>query len=115
MRVPGASASALHIKALSFDDQVFVGSFNADPRSIYWNTEIGVLARSESLMQAFNDLVVIGQEPALSYRIELTPESELNWHLERDGNVEILTTEPGSFWRHFNAWLSHTLKLERWL
>ncbi|MGQ7262384.1 phospholipase D-like domain-containing protein [Vreelandella sp. V005] len=115
MRVPGASASALHIKALSFDDQVFVGSFNADPRSIYWNTEIGVLARSDTLTQAFNDLVAIGQEPALSYRIELTPEGELNWHLERDGNVEILTTEPGSFWRHFNAWLSHALKMERWL
>lgn len=115
MRVPGASASALHIKALSFDDQLFVGSFNADPRSIYWNTEIGVLARSESLMQAFNDLVAVGQEPALSYRIELTPEGELNWHLERDGKMEVLTTEPGSFWRHFNAWLSHTLKLERWL
>ncbi|MDQ7733219.1 phospholipase D family protein [Halomonas sp. SpR1] len=115
MRVPGASASALHIKALSFDDQLFVGSFNADPRSIYWNTEIGVLARSDTLMQAFNDLVAVGQEPALSYRIELTPEGELNWHLERDGAMDVLTTEPGGYWRHFNAWLSHTLKLERWL
>lgn len=115
MRVPGASASALHIKALSFDDQLFVGSFNADPRSIYWNTEIGVLARSDTLLQAFNDLVAVGQEPALSYRIELTPEGELNWHLERDGAMDVLTTEPGGFWRHFNAWLSHTLKLERWL
>ncbi|EHJ94094.1 hypothetical protein KUC_1052 [Vreelandella boliviensis LC1] len=115
MRVPGASASALHIKALSFDDQLFVGSFNADPRSIYWNTEIGVLARSDTLMQAFNELVAVGQEPSLSYRVELTPEGDLNWHLERDGEMEVLTTEPGSFWRHFNAWLSHTLKLERWL
>ncbi|WP_231896769.1 MULTISPECIES: phospholipase D family protein [unclassified Halomonas] len=115
MAVPGASASALHIKALSFDDQLFVGSFNADPRSIYWNTEIGVLARSESLMQAFNDLVAIGQEPSLSYRVDLTPERELNWHLERDGEMEVLTAEPGSFWRDFNAWLSHTLKFERWL
>jgi cardiolipin synthase C len=115
MRVPGASASALHIKALSFDDQLFVGSFNADPRSIYWNTEIGVLARSDTLIKAFNDLVAVGQEPALSYRIELTPEGELNWHLERDGAMDVLTTEPGGFWRHFNAWLSHTLKLERWL
>ena len=115
MRVPGASASALHIKALSFDDQLFVGSFNVDPRSIYWNTEIGVLARSESLMQAFNELVEVGQDPSLSYRVELTPEGELNWHLERDEKMEVLTAEPGSFWRHFNAWLSHALKFERWL
>ncbi|CAM3589683.1 MULTISPECIES: phospholipase D-like domain-containing protein [Halomonas] len=115
MRVPGASASALHIKALSFDDQLFVGSFNADPRSIYWNTELGVLARSESLMQAFNELVAVGQEPSLSYRIDLTPDGELSWHLESEGEMEVLTAEPGSAWRHFNAWLSHTLKLERWL
>lgn len=115
MRVPGASASALHIKALSFDDQLFVGSFNADPRSIYWNTEIGVLARSESLMQAFNDLVAIGQDPSLSYRVELTPAGELSWQLERDGEMEVLTTEPGGAWLHFKAWLSHALKLERWL
>ncbi|MCL5427330.1 MAG: phospholipase D family protein [Gammaproteobacteria bacterium] len=115
MRVPGASASALHIKALSFDDQLFVGSFNVDPRSIYWNTEIGVLARSESLMQAFNELVAVGQDPSLSYRVELTPEGELNWHLERDGEMDVLTKEPGSLWLHFNAWLSHTLRLERLL
>ncbi|MCH4812278.1 phospholipase D family protein [Vreelandella neptunia] len=115
MRVPGASASALHIKALRFDDQLFVGSFNVDPRSIYWNTEVGVLARSESLMQAFNELVALGRDPSLSYRVELTPQGELNWHLERDGEMHVLTAEPGSVWRHFNAWLSHTLKFERWL
>lgn len=115
MRVPGASASALHIKALSFDDQLFVGSFNVDPRSIYWNTEIGVLARSDTLMQAFNELVAVGQDPTLSYRLELTPDKELNWHLEREGEMQVLTAEPGSVWRHFNAWLSHTLKFERWL
>ncbi|MGE6608009.1 phospholipase D family protein [Halomonas sp. NPDC076908] len=115
MRVPGASASALHIKALSFDDQLFVGSFNVDPRSIYWNTETGVLARSESLIQAFNELLTAGQDPSLSYQVELTPEGELNWHLERDGKMEVLTSEPGNFWRHFNAWLSYTLRLERLL
>tara|TARA_R110002012_G_scaffold9170_3_gene42109 strand:+ start:8498 stop:10057 length:1560 start_codon:yes stop_codon:yes gene_type:complete len=115
MGVPGASASALHIKALRFDDQLFVGSFNADPRSIYWNTEVGVLLRSDSLMQAFNELVTLGQDPALSYRVVLTPEGALNWHLEREGEKQVLTTEPGSVWRHFNAWLSHTLGLERWL
>lgn len=115
MRVPGASASALHIKALSFDDQLFVGSFNVDPRSIYWNTEIGVLARSDSLMEAFNELVAVGQDPTLSYRLELTPDRELNWHLEREGEMQVLTAEPGSVWRHFNAWISHTLKFERWL
>lgn len=115
MRVPGASASALHIKAISFDDQLFVGSFNVDPRSILWNTEVGVLVRSESLMVAFNDLVDVGREPSLSYQVLLDDQGELNWHFERYGQPVVLTDEPGSLWRHFNAWLSHTLKLERWL
>ncbi|MGO2242457.1 MAG: hypothetical protein ACTH5D_11930 [Halomonas sp.] len=43
------------------------------------------------------------------------PDGELSWHLESEGEMEVLTAEPGSAWRHFNAWLSHTLKLERWL
>ncbi|WP_249978973.1 phospholipase D family protein [Vreelandella olivaria] len=115
MRVPGASASALHIKAISFDDQLFVGSFNVDPRSIFWNTEIGVLVRSESLMAAFDELVEVGQEPSISYQVVLGERGELNWQFEQNGQPEILTDEPGGLWRHFNAWLSHTLRLERWL
>lgn len=115
MRVPGASASALHIKAIRYDDQLFVGSFNADPRSVFWNTEVGVLARSESLLQAFNELVAVGQKPSISYRVVLADNGKLNWQFEREGQLEVLTKEPGSVWRHFNAWLSHTLRLERWL
>lgn len=115
MRVPGASASALHIKAIRFDDQLFIGSFNADPRSVLWNTEIGVLARSRSLMQAFNELVEVGQEPSISYQVVLNSNGELNWQFERDGQLDVLTKEPGGLWRHFNAWISHALRFERWL
>ncbi|UXZ53755.1 phospholipase D family protein [Halomonas sp. 7T] len=115
MRVPGASASALHIKAIRFDDQLFIGSFNADPRSVLWNTEVGVLVSSESLMQAFDELVEIGREPSISYQVVLDDSGRLNWLLERDGQPEVLTDEPGSWWRHLSAWLSHTLRFERWL
>lgn len=115
MRVPGASASALHIKAISFDDQLFVGSFNVDPRSIFWNTEVGVLARSETLMTAFDELVEVGRDPSISYQVILDEQSELNWQFEHNGESEVLAEEPGGWWRHFNAWLSHTFRLERWL
>ncbi len=115
MRVPGASASALHIKAISFDDQLFVGSFNVDPRSVLWNTEVGVLVKSATLMAAFDELVEIGRDPAISYHVVLDDAGRVNWELEHGGEPRLLTEEPGSLWRHFNAWVSHTFRLERWL
>ncbi len=115
MRVPGASASALHIKAIRFDDQLFVGSFNVDPRSIFWNTEVGVLIRSETLMPAFNELVDTGRDPSISYQLALNDDGQLRWRFEREGQPEELSDEPGTMWQRFNAWLSHTLRLERWL
>lgn len=115
MRVPGASASALHIKAISFDNQLFVGSFNVDPRSVLWNTEVGVLVSSDTLMEAFDALLDVGRDPAISYHVVLDESNNLNWELEHRGEPQMLAEEPGSTWRHFNAWLSHTFRLERWL
>ncbi len=112
MRVPGASASALHIKALRFDEQVFIGSFNADPRSVLWNSEVGVLARSEGLVEAFDDVVGIGQAPAISYRVRLDGEDALSWHFEHNEQETVLTEEAGNWWRRLNAWAGHTLRLE---
>lgn len=115
MRVPGASASALHIKALRMDDQVFIGSFNVDPRSILWNSEIGVLVRSEGLQTAFDELVAVGQEPTISYQVLLDDDEELVWHYEHRGEPLAAEKEPGNAWRHLNAWASHTFRLEGWL
>ncbi|MBZ5488601.1 phospholipase D family protein [Halomonas aquamarina] len=115
MRVPGASASALHIKAIRGDDQLFVGSFNVDPRSVLWNSEVGVLVESATLMDAFDELMEIGRDPAISYHVIHDEEGRLTWELEHDGEPRWLTEEPGSLWRHFNAWVSQAFRLERWL
>ena len=43
----GSSSASLHSKAFVFDDkEVFVGSLNLDPRSVYENSEIGLLIKS---------------------------------------------------------------------
>ncbi len=115
MRVPGASASALHIKAILFDDQLFVGSFNVDPRSVLWNTEVGVLMRSASLVEAFDALVSVGQDPAISYQVRLDAQGQLVWQWQQEGQLAVLSEEPGGWWRHFNAWVSRVLRLEKWL
>jgi putative cardiolipin synthase len=68
----GGSDSSLHSKAMTFDRRkVFVGSFNFDPRSVLWNTEVGVLVDSPELTEALRELALQGMQPALSYEAKL--------------------------------------------
>ncbi|MGF6201142.1 phospholipase D family protein [Pseudomonas laurylsulfatiphila] len=109
------SDSSLHSKAMIFDQQKsFIGSFNFDPRSVLWNTEVGVLVDSPELAARVRELALQGMAPALSYQVELE-NGQIVWSTEDDGKMHTLTKEPGSWWRRFNAWLSDTVGLERML
>ena len=109
------SASSLHSKAMIFDRQkAFIGSFNFDPRSVLWNTEVGVLVDSPELAEHVRTLALQGMAPALSYQVRLE-EGRVVWETEDNGQLHTLDREPGSWWRHFNAWISATVGLERML
>ncbi|MCE8002990.1 phospholipase D family protein [Halomonas sp. MCCC 1A11081] len=109
----GSSASALHIKALGIDaDRVFVGSANADPRSVWWNTEVGVLVTSQGLANEFQRLTEIGKSPALSYRVEYDDTGQLVWQTMAQGELVRLMQEPAGFWRHWGAVLGRIAWLE---
>jgi putative cardiolipin synthase len=109
------SDSSLHSKAMIFDQQKsFVGSFNFDPRSVLWNTEVGVLVDSPELAAHVRDLAMQGMAPTLSYEAKLE-DGKVVWVTEDDGKLHTLTREPGSWWRRFNAWMSTTVGLERML
>lgn len=109
----GMSASALHIKALGLDEErVFVGSANADPRSVWWNTEVGVLVESPGLAAQLHGLAEVGKTPTLSYRVGRDETGRLYWETLRDQGPVRLTQEPGGFWRHVGAGLSRWLPLE---
>ncbi|MBD1550048.1 phospholipase D family protein [Pseudomonas typographi] len=111
----GSSDSSLHSKAMVFDRRkVFLGSFNFDPRSVLWNTEVGVLVDSPELAQATRQLALQGMSPALSYQVELQGE-QLTWATEDNGRLHRLTREPGGWWRRLNAWVSQAIGLERLL
>ncbi|MNT47228.1 Cardiolipin synthase C [compost metagenome] len=92
----------------------FIGSFNFDPRSVLWNTEVGVLVDSPELAAHVRDLALQGMAPALSYHVQLKNE-QVVWTTEDDGKMHTMTEEPGSWWRRFNAWLSDIVGLERML
>lgn len=116
----GDSESSLHTKAAILDRQkVFIGSFNFDPRSMLWNTEVGVLVDSKALAEQVRNLTLEGMSPALSYQVHLDTDENgrerIVWWTEEHGKPYRLTREPGGLWRHFNAWISRAIGLERML
>jgi putative cardiolipin synthase len=111
----GSSDSSLHSKAIVFDRRkTFIGSFNFDPRSVLWNTEVGVLVDSPELAEYTRELAVQGMAPALSYQVRLAND-KLVWVTEDNGQLHTLTAEPGGLWRRFNAWISKAVGLEKML
>jgi putative cardiolipin synthase len=111
----GGSDSSLHSKAMIFDRQKsFVGSFNFDPRSVLWNTEVGVLVDSPELAEHLRALALQGMAPALSYEAKLQ-DGQVVWVTEDNQQLHTLSREPGSWWRRINAWLSTRVGLERML
>jgi len=93
----GSSGASLHAKTFAIDGmQIFVGSFNFDPRSAQLNTEIGLVIDSEPLARelerAFRDAV-----PLVAYQLALDPRGDIVWIEARDAGQTPLkyTSEPG--------------------
>ena len=116
----GSSNSSLHSKAIVIDKQKsFVGSFNVDPRSVLWNTEVGVLVDSPRLAAYLRELALQGMKPSVSYEVRLQHDANgatrMVWVGEDDGKEFVLGEEPGSRWRRFNAWFARAIGLEKML
>ncbi|ALE90442.1 phospholipase D-like domain-containing protein [Pseudomonas versuta] len=110
-----SSDSSLHSKAMIFDGQKsFIGSFNFDPRSGLWNTEVGVLVDSPQLAAEARRLALQGMSPALSYEPKLD-QGKIVWVTEDNGRLHTLSHEPGNWWRRLNAWFSKSVGLEKML
>ncbi len=90
----GGSDSSLHTKAMILDKKkVFIGSFNFDPRSVFWNTEVGVLVDSPELAGQVRQLALEGMAPAMSDQARLE-NGEIVWLTEDDGRLQTLRKEP---------------------
>ncbi len=115
----GDSESSLHSKAAIFDRQsVFLGSLNFDPRSVLWNTEVGILVHSPELASEAHQLTLEGAAPAISYEVRLIEtdgRERLIWIAEDHGRRVVLHKEPGGLWRRLNAWIADVIGLERML
>ncbi|WP_348678964.1 phospholipase D family protein [Alcanivorax profundi] len=113
----GRSRASLHTKAMVLDRrEVFVGSFNMDPRSVHLNTEMGYYVVSDSLGQEVATFIEEGLAPANSFRLE-SDKGKLRWGGDGDaGEPALYRHEPGvTVWRRLMAWLLSLLPIERML
>ena len=48
-------------------------------------------------------------------KVSLDAQGQLVWQWQQEGQLAVLSEETGGWWRHFNAWISRVLRLEKWL
>ena len=108
------SSAGLHTKAMVFDRRdVFVGSFNLDPRSSLINTEAGLYVESPELAAMVAQYMDEGVKADRSYRVLLDERSKMYWVTEDGGKPLRYDVDPlSTFWQRFNAGLIRLLPVE---
>lgn len=104
------SSTSLHAKTFAVDDyQVFIGSYNVDPRSANINTEMGVIINDEELAKQLHSAL---SDDLLSqaYEVQLLENGNLQWLTEEDGKKVIYDSEPrvdisDHVWLAIMSWL----------
>lgn len=94
----GAKAT-LHTKAFIVDRrELFIGSFNFDPRSAYINTELGVIIYSSEMAASLEDMVE-GGLPKGAWQVKLDERGRLRWYgIDADGQPLVYDKEPQTSW-----------------
>ena len=107
----GLSRSSLHAKLMALDEkQVFIGSFNFDPRSAYLNTEIGVILNSPPLARAVHHTMDVNLSK-YAYKLVLDANQNINWKIKKhNGDIKIYHKEPKMKW-----WQKAGIKVISWL
>lgn len=104
------SSTSLHAKAFAVDDyQVFIGSYNVDPRSANINTEMGVIINDDQLATQLHD-ALSDDLLTQAYEVKLLDNGNLQWHTIEDGQKVIYDSEPridvtDHVWLTIMSWL----------
>jgi putative cardiolipin synthase len=105
------SRAGLHSKAFVVDRRLsMIGSYNMDPRSRIWNSEIGLLIDSEEFAEQVLEIMETDLDPANSYRVTLDDKGNLVWTAENDGEVVTWDKEPET-----TAWQRFKSRFLRWI
>ncbi len=94
----GGAKATLHTKAFVVDDkEVFIGSFNFDPRSANLNTELGVIIRDSGMATAYTKRIK-GLLKEQTYEVFLNEKGKVRWRGYEDGEEVIFEKEPATTW-----------------
>jgi putative cardiolipin synthase len=122
LKSPSSGRYALHAKVFVFDRQrVFVGSMNLDQRSLYLNTEIGLIIDSPELARQIAVRFADIAQPANSYVLMLsgadgTGRRHLVWRMLEDGKSVDVDQEPAvTFWQRVQVDMFSLLPLDELL
>ena len=104
------SSTSLHAKTFAIDDhQVFIGSYNVDPRSANINTEMGVIINDDELARQLHK--ALGDDLlSQAYEVKLVDDKSLEWHTLEDGKAVVYESEPrvdlaDHIWLTIMSWL----------
>jgi putative cardiolipin synthase len=98
-RVGEDAHAGLHTKAMVIDDRVAViGSYNMDPRSRVWNSEIALIVRDPDFARQILQEMERDFAPEASWRLSLDDTGTLIWTGESADELVQLTKDPGSSW-----------------
>jgi len=109
------SHAGLHAKAFVVDGRLsMIGSYNMDPRSRIWNSEIGLLIDSEEFAAKVLEVMEADFDPANSYRLTLNEKGKLEWTAEGPEGPEVWHKEPGtSAWQRFKVRIMSWIPMEK--
>jgi putative cardiolipin synthase len=94
-------ALGLHAKVIIVDrGYTYVGSLNLDPRSIYLNTEFGLIIDSPDFAQAIAHEFELALEPENSWQVLLDDKDRLFW---KSGEMVIRKEPARTFWQRFQS------------
>ncbi|MEM9303695.1 MAG: phospholipase D family protein [Pseudomonadota bacterium] len=108
------SHAGMHTKAFVIDDDVsIIGSYNMDPRSRVWNSEIALVIYSEEFGRKVLDVMDEEFDSDNAYRLDLDDRGKVTWRLDCEGCTQTWTKEPEStFWKRFSAGFIGLLPIE---
>ena len=104
------SSTSLHAKTFAIDDhQVFIGSYNVDPRSANINTEMGVIINDDELARQLHE-ALSDDLSSQAYEAKLTDDNHLQWHTMENGEKKVYEAEPrvdlsDHIWLTIMSWL----------
>ena len=98
-RVGEDGRAGLHTKSMVFDERVsIIGSYNMDPRSRVWNSEIALVVDDAGFAAEVLEEMARDFTPDAAWRLSLDDNGKLLWSGEVEGAPAQFSKDPGTSW-----------------